>query len=150
MKVVLQVVSSASVEIEAKVFSKIEEGLLVLVGIEASDSTEDVEWLSGKITNMRLFTDENGMMNESVKDVKGDVLVVSQFTLQASTKKGNRPSYMRAAKPEIAIPVYQQFVTRLALDLGKSIATGVFGADMKVALVNKGPVTIVIDSKIKD
>tara|TARA_B100000809_G_scaffold263060_1_gene315437 strand:- start:3665 stop:4117 length:453 start_codon:yes stop_codon:yes gene_type:complete len=150
MKVVLQVVSKASVIIDSDVYSEIKNGLLVLVGIEPADTAEDIKWLSTKITNMRVFTDDNGTMNLSVKDVKGEILVVSQFTLQASTKKGNRPSYLKAAKAEIAIPMYEKFVSQLENDLGKTIGTGVFGEDMKVALVNNGPVTIVIDSKRKD
>lgn len=150
MKVVIQVVKEASVTIDTQVYSKIKKGLLILVGVEAADTVEDLEWLSKKITNIRVFTDENGTMNLSVKDVIGEVLVISQFTLQASTKKGHRPSYMKAAKAEIAIPRYEQFVSQLEKDLGKTVQTGVFGADMKVSLVNDGPVTIVIDSKVRD
>jgi len=149
MKVVLQVVKEASVSIENKIFSKINHGLLILVGIEDSDSDLDINWLSNKITNMRVFVDENHTMNLSVKDVLGDVLVVSQFTLQAITKKGHRPSYIKASKPDVAIPMYEKFVSQLETDLGKSVFTGVFGADMKVSLVNDGPVTIVMDSKDK-
>lgn len=149
MKVVLQVVKEASVSIENKIFSNINHGLLILVGIEDSDSDLDINWLSNKITNMRVFVDENHTMNLSVKDVLGDVLVVSQFTLQASTKKGHRPSYIKASKPDVAIPMYEKFVSQLEADLGKSVFTGVFGADMKVSLVNDGPVTIVMDSKDK-
>ena len=149
MKVVLQVVKEASVSIENKIFSEINHGLLILVGIEDSDSDLDINWLSNKITNMRVFVDENHTMNLSVKDVLGDVLVVSQFTLQASTKKGHRPSYIKASKPDVAIPMYEKFVSQLETDLGKSVFTGVFGADMKVSLVNEGPVTIVMDSKDK-
>lgn len=150
MKVVLQVVLEASVTIEEKIFSQIGKGLMILVGIEAEDSLEDIKWLSTKITNMRIFTDDKGTMNLSVKDIKGELLVVSQFTLQANTKKGNRPSYIKAAKPEIAIPLYKQFVSQLENDLGNPIKTGVFGADMKVSLINNGPVTILIDSKRKE
>ncbi|MDG1805057.1 D-aminoacyl-tRNA deacylase [Flavicella sp.] len=149
MKVVLQVVKEASVSIENKIFSEINHGLLILVGIEDSDSDLDINWLSNKITNMRVFVDENHTMNLSVKDVLGDILVVSQFTLQASTKKGHRPSYIKASKPDVAIPMYEKFVSQLETDLGKSVFTGVFGADMKVSLVNEGPVTIVMDSKDK-
>ena len=147
MKIVLQRVLEASVKIDGAIFSEIENGLLILVGIEDADTTEDIVWLSNKICNMRVFGDENGVMNRSVKDVSGEILTVSQFTLQASTKKGHRPSYMKAAKPEISIPLYEQFVQQLQLDLGKEIKTGVFGADMKVALVNDGPITILVDSK---
>lgn len=149
MKVVLQVVKEASVSIENKIFSNINHGLLILVGIEDSDSDLDINWLSNKITNMRVFVDDNHTMNLSVKDVLGDVLVVSQFTLHASTKKGHRPSYIKASKPDVAIPMYEKFVSQLEADLGKSVFTGVFGADMKVSLVNDGPVTIVMDSKDK-
>lgn len=147
MKIVLQRVLEASVKIDGAIFSEIENGLLILVGIEDADTTEDIVWLSNKICNMRVFGDENGVMNRSVKDVSGEILTVSQFTLQASTKKGHRPSYMKAAKAEISIPLYEQFVQQLQLDLGKEIKTGVFGADMKVALVNDGPITILVDSK---
>lgn len=150
MKIVLQVVSSASVTIDGKIFSKIEKGLMILVGIENADSQEDIKWLSNKVTNMRVFADEKGVMNLSVKDIKGEVLVVSQFTLQASTKKGNRPSYMKASKPDIAIPKYQEFISQLEMDLGSDVKTGLFGADMKVSLVNNGPVTIIIDSKQRE
>lgn len=146
MKIVLQRVLEASVKIDGAIFSEIENGLLILVGIEDADTTEDIVWLSNKICNMRVFGDENGVMNRSVKDVSGEILTVSQFTLQASTKKGHRPSYMKAAKAEISIPLYEQFVQQLQLDLGKEIKTGVFGADMKVALVNDGPITILVDS----
>ena len=150
MKVVLQVVKQASVAIDSRVHSEIEKGLLILVGIEDLDETQDIIWLSNKITNMRVFSDESGIMNLSVKDVQGEILVVSQFTLQASTKKGNRPSYIKASKPKIAIPKYEQFVSQIEKDLGNVMATGVFGADMKVALVNDGPITIVMDSKEKN
>ena len=142
--------SRASVTIEKKLKSSIEGGLLVLVGIEDSDTVEDVEWLSGKIVNLRIFNDLAGVMNVSVKETGGDILLVSQFTLHASTKKGNRPSYIRASKPDIAIPLYEKMISRLEADLGKPIGTGEFGADMKVDLLNDGPVTIVIDSKAKE
>ena len=147
MIVVIQRVSEASVSINGQVKSEIAKGLLVLVGIQEKDAQEDIDWLSAKIVNLRIFEDEGGVMNLSVKDVGGDLIVVSQFTLQASTKKGNRPSYIKAAKPEISIPLYEAFVRAIELNLGKSIQTGEFGADMKVALVNDGPVTIMIDSK---
>ena len=149
MIAVIQRVSSASVEVESNIKSKIGKGLLVLVGVEDADTDEDIEWLSGKVVNLRIFNDEAGVMNVSVKDTGGDIIVVSQFTLHASTKKGNRPSYIKASKPEIAIPMYNKFVERLAVDLGKEIKTGEFGADMKVSLLNDGPVTIVIDTKDK-
>ncbi len=150
MKVVVQRVSEASVTIEGNVKSKISLGLLVLVGFEESDTDEDIEWMSNKLVSLRIFSDENGQMNLSVKDVSGDIIIVSQFTLYALTKKGNRPSFIKAAKPEIAIPLYEKFVARVSNDLGKPVGTGAFGADMKVALINDGPVTIVIDSKSKE
>ena len=150
MRAVIQRVSKASVTIDDKIYSQIENGLLVLVGIEDADTEEDIEWLSGKIVNLRIFNDDNGVMNVSVKDISGDILVVSQFTLHASTKKGNRPSYIKASKPEFAIPMYEKLVKQLTSDLGKKIYTGVFAADMKVELLNDGPVTIVIDSKNKE
>ena len=150
MKVVLQRVSSASVTIENKVVAEIQKGLLVLVGIEDADNQEDINWLTTKIANIRIFGDENEVMNLSVKDTAGDVVVVSQFTLHANTKKGNRPSYIKASKPDIAIPLYENFVQQLEKELGKKVQTGVFGADMKVALINDGPVTILIDSKNKE
>ena len=150
MRVVIQRVSKASVTIDNKIYSQIENGLLVLVGIEDADTTEDSEWLSGKIVNLRVFNDDNGVMNVSVKDINGDILAVSQFTLHASTKKGNRPSYIKASKPEFAISMYEKFVKQLSNDLGKTICTGVFGVDMKVELLNDGPVTIVIDTKNKE
>lgn len=150
MKVVIQRVSEASVIINQNVKGKINTGLLVLVGLEETDNTEDIEWMSGKITRIRIFGDENGNMNLSVNDIGGDLLLISQFTLHASTKKGNRPSFIKAAKPELAIPLYEQFIKQLEIDLGKSIQTGKFGADMKVALINDGPVTITIDSKNKE
>ena len=147
MKVVLQRVSSASVTIDNKIVADIQKGLLVLVGIEDADNQEDIDWLVGKITNLRIFDDVNHVMNLSVKDINGDIIVVSQFTLHASTKKGNRPSYLKASKPDVAIPLYENFVKRLELELGKKVQTGIFGADMKVSLLNDGPVTITIDSK---
>ena len=150
MRAVLQRVTSASVTIAGAVKSCIGTGLLVLVAVEESDTTEDMEWLAGKVVRLRVFNDDDGLMNRSVQDVGGEILVVSQFTLFASTKKGNRPSYIRSAKPEIAIPLYEQFVTRLTSELGKVIQTGEFGADMKVALVNDGPVTIFIDTKLRE
>ena len=149
MKVVIQRVSSASVTIETEIVANIQCGLLVLVGIEDEDSLEDINWLSQKIINLRIFGDENEVMNLSVKDIQGDIIIVSQFTLHASTKKGNRPSYIKASKPEIAVPLYEKFVEQMELELGKKIQTGKFGADMKVALVNDGPVTLIIDSKNK-
>jgi D-tyrosyl-tRNA(Tyr) deacylase len=150
MRAVIQRVSRASVTIDGQIRSAIEDGLLVLVGIEDSDTTEDIGWLSGKIVNLRIFNDSAGVMNCSVKEVGGDILLVSQFTLHASTKKGNRPSYIRASKPDIAIPLYTKMITQLEADLGKAIGTGKFGADMKVELLNDGPVTIVMDSKNKE
>ncbi len=149
MKIVIQRVSSASVIIADKIVAEIQKGLLILIGIEDADSQEDIDWLVSKIVNLRIFADQNNLMNLSVKDIDGEIIVVSQFTLHASTKKGNRPSYIKAAKPEIAIPIYENFLQKLRFELGKQIQTGVFGADMKVLLVNEGPVTIVIDSKNK-
>ena len=150
MRVLIQRVTHASVTINEKVKSAIKGGLLVLVGIEDRDTDEDIEWLSGKITNIRIFNDEAGVMNKSVKDVNGEILVVSQFTLQALTKKGNRPSYIRASKAEFAIPMYEKFCAQVSKDLGKEIETGEFGADMKVELLNDGPTTIWIDSKNRE
>ncbi|MEY3200199.1 MAG: hypothetical protein RJA13_2157 [Bacteroidota bacterium] len=150
MRVVLQRVASASVTVEDKIVGEIQKGIVVLVGIEKADSQEDIDWLVGKITQLRIFGDENGVMNLSVEEVNGDVLVVSQFTLHAATKKGNRPSYIKAARPEVAIPMYEKFVSSLETKLGKKVPTGIFGADMKVALLNDGPVTIIIDSKNKE
>ncbi|MBI3510749.1 MAG: D-tyrosyl-tRNA(Tyr) deacylase [Bacteroidetes bacterium] len=160
MRVVIQRVSSATVTIDGKIKSSIGNGLLVLVGIEEADAMEDIHWLSQKIINLRIFPDaaeimparrtESGVGNLSVKDVNGEIMCVSQFTLHASTKKGNRPSYFKAAKPEIAIPLYENFVKQLCADLGKEIHTGEFGADMKVELINDGPVTIIIDSKNRE
>ncbi|CAM4336387.1 D-aminoacyl-tRNA deacylase [Flavobacterium terrigena] len=150
MRIVIQRVSEASVEIEQKIVAQINQGLLVLVGIEEEDNLEDINWLVSKIINLRIFADENEVMNLSVKDIDGEIIAVSQFTLHALTKKGNRPSYIKAAKPDIAIPMYEKFVQQLEAELGKKIQTGQFGADMKVALVNDGPVTIIIDSKNKE
>ena len=150
MRVVIQKVTHASVDIEKQTVASINKGLLVLVGIEDSDSDEDIVWLSAKIVNLRVFEDENGVMNLSVKDVDGEVLVVSQFTLHAATKKGNRPSYIRAARPEVAIPIYEAFVKQVEILLGKRVPTGQFGAMMQVNLCNDGPVTILIDTKNKD
>ncbi len=150
MKIVLQRVSQSSVTIDHKTVAEIQKGLLVLVGIEDADNQEDIDWLVSKIVNLRVFGDENYVMNLSVKDIDGEIIVVSQFTLHASTKKGNRPSYIKASKPDIAIPIYENFVQKLRFEFGKKIQTGVFGANMKVALVNDGPVTIVIDSKNRE
>lgn len=150
MKVVLQRVLESSVTINNEIVAQIENGLLVLVGIEDTDNKEDIDWIASKIANLRIFGDENQVMNLSVKDIKGEVLVVSQFTLHALTKKGNRPSYIKAARPEIAIPLYETFVHQMEIVLGKKIQTGQFGADMKVALINDGPVTIIIDTKNKE
>ena len=150
MRIVIQRVSQASVTAENIITGAIEKGMLVLVGIEDADAEEDVIWLSNKIVNLRIFDDENKVPNISVKDINGEILLVSQFTLQASTKKGNRPSYIKASKAEIAIPIYEKLIKQLENDLGKKIKTGEFGADMKVALVNDGPVTIIIDSKKKE
>jgi len=150
MRVVIQRVSSAGVTIDNIIRGSILKGLLVLVGIEDSDTAEDIEWLAGKIINLRIFDDKNGVMNHSLKDTGGDLLLISQFTLHASTKKGNRPSYIKASKPPVAVPVYEAMIISLEKHLGKKIATGVFGADMKVELLNDGPVTIVMDSKNKE
>lgn len=150
MKVVIQRVSHASVTVDEKIVAEIKKGLLVLVGVEDLDTLEDIDWLVNKIINLRIFGDANHVMNLSVKDVNGDIIVVSQFTLHASTKKGNRPSYLKAAKPEISIPMYENFVQELEIALGKTIQTGIFAADMKVSLLNDGPVTIIIDSKNKE
>ena len=150
MKAVIQRVSKASVEINNNIVANINSGLLILIGIEEADSQEDINWLTSKIANLRIFADENEVMNLSLKDIDGDVIVVSQFTLHALTKKGNRPSYIKAAKPEIAIPLYENFISQMELELGKKVQTGQFGADMKVALINDGPVTIIIDTKNKE
>ena len=150
MKVVIQRVSKASVKVDGQLTGTIEAGLLVLLGIEDADTDEDIQWLSGKIVALRIFNDEVGVMNKSVVDVSADILLVSQFTLHASTKKGARPSYIRASKPPFAIPMYEKMIQQLEKDFGKTIQTGVFGADMKVELLNDGPVTIVIDTKNKE
>lgn len=150
MKTVTQRVQYASVTINSQLTSRIGKGLLVLVGIEDRDTQEDIEWLTKKIANLRIFDDENGVMNRSVIEAGGEIMVVSQFTLQASTKKGNRPSYIRASKPEKAIPMYEMFCTEMGIQLGKEVATGIFGADMKIELINDGPVTILIDSQNKE
>jgi len=150
MKVVLQRVSEASVNIDGIETRSIGQGLMILLGITHDDTHEDIEWLCKKIVQMRIFPDDDGVMNKSILESAGDILLISQFTLHASTKKGNRPSYINAARPEVAIPLYEQFITQLHNDLGKSITTGKFGADMKVSLVNDGPVTIIVDSKVKE
>ncbi|GGW67898.1 D-tyrosyl-tRNA(Tyr) deacylase [Winogradskyella epiphytica] len=150
MRIVIQRVSEASVVINKAEVASIQNGLLVLLGVESDDTKEDIDWLCNKIVNLRIFSDENDVMNISLKDCDGDIIVVSQFTLHASTKKGNRPSYIKAAKPDIAIPLYEQFVATLQNTLGKTVQTGEFGADMKVHLVNDGPVTILIDSKNRE
>ncbi|PTM07291.1 MAG: D-tyrosyl-tRNA(Tyr) deacylase [Bacteroidetes bacterium] len=150
MKVVIQRVSEASVTIDGKIVASIEKGLLILLGIVNEDTQEDMSWLCNKIVNLRIFGDANDMMNHSLLDVNGNTIVVSQFTLHAGTKKGNRPSYIKAAKPEVAIPLYKSFVKKLETALGKKVQTGEFGADMKVQLLNDGPVTIIIDSKNKE
>ena len=150
MRAVIQRVGKARVTIEEKINGQIENGLLVLMGIEDADTDEDIEWLSARIVNLRIFNDEKGVMNISVKDIAGNILLISQFTLHASTKKGNRPSYIRASKPDIAIPLYEKMINQLSIDLGKEIQTGIFGADMKVELLNDGPVTIVIDTKNRE
>jgi D-tyrosyl-tRNA(Tyr) deacylase len=150
LKVVIQRVSSASVTIDSKIVADIQKGLLVLVGIEDTDNQDDILWLCQKVANLRIFGDENDVMNLSVRDIDGDIIVVSQFTLQASTKKGNRPSYIKAAKSDVAIPIYENFVEKLEKELGKKVQTGIFGSDMKVQLLNDGPVTIIIDSKNKE
>ena len=150
MRALIQRVSKASVVVDGKVISKIKKGLLIFLGIENEDSDDDIQWLSKKIANLRIFNDENEIMNQSIIEIEGDAIVVSQFTLHASIKKGNRPSYIKAAKPEIAIPVYEKFVLQLENDLGKKVGTGIFGADMKVELLNDGPVTIIVDTKKKE
>ena len=150
MRAVVQRVTEASVTIHGTIKTQIQNGLLVFLGVEEADTAEDISWLSSKIVQLRIFEDENGVMNISIKDGGGDIILVSQFTLHASTKKGNRPSYLRAAKPGIALPMYEKMITQLETDLGKKIGTGEFQADMKVALVNDGPVTIVVDSKNKE
>ena len=150
MKAVIQRVSESSVTINSEIVAQIQQGLLVLVGIEDSDNQEDIVWLTSKIANLRIFADESEVMNLSLKDIDGEMIVVSQFTLHALTKKGNRPSYIKASKPEIAIPLYESFVQQMEKELGKKVQTGQFGADMKVSLVNEGPVTIIIDTKNKE
>ena len=150
MKAVIQRVSQSSVTINEEIVAQIQQGLLVLVGIEDADNQEDINWLTSKIANLRIFEDENEVMNLSLKDIDGEMIVVSQFTLHALTKKGNRPSYIKASKPEIAIPLYESFVKQMEIELGKKVQTGQFGADMKVGLVNDGPVTIIIDTKNKE
>jgi D-tyrosyl-tRNA(Tyr) deacylase len=150
MRVVIQRVLESHVKVDGQIIGQVGKGLMILVGIEPSDNQEDIVWLSNKIVNLRIFDDEQGVMNKSIIDISGDILLISQFTLHASTKKGNRPSYIQAAKPEIAIPLYEQFIAQLQLDLGKSIQLGSFGADMKVSLINDGPVTITIDTKNKE
>lgn len=150
MRVVIQRVKKASVAISEEIVGSIGQGMLILVGIEDSDTVEDIQWLCGKIVRLRIFDDENGVMNLSVMDVQADILVVSQFTLHASTKKGNRPSYIRAARPEVSIPLYEKFVETLSETMQKKVATGRFGAMMDVSLINDGPVTIIIDSKLKE
>ncbi len=150
MKAVIQRVSRASVTVDEKIIAEISNGLLILLGIEDADNQKDIEWLSRKIVNLRIFNDDKGVMNKSLLEVQGDALVVSQFTLHAATKKGNRPSYIKAAKPDVAVPMYENFVRQLENDLGKKVGTGIFGADMKVNLLNDGPVTIIIDTKNKE
>ena len=150
MRAVIQRVNKASVTIDGRINGRIGLGLLVLIGIEDADNLEDIIWLSNKMVNLRIFNDDTGVMNRSVLEIKGDILLISQFTLHASTKKGNRPSYIKASKPDIAIPLYETMIKQLTNDLGKNIATGIFGADMKVELLNDGPVTIIIDSKNKE
>ncbi len=150
MRAVIQRVSKANVTISGQVRGAIARGLLVLLAVEDADTTDDIEWLSGKIVRLRIFDDEQGVMNRSVQEVGGEILLISQFTLFASTRKGNRPSYLRSAKPEVAVPLYEQFLARLTQDLGKPVATGEFGAHMLVSLINDGPVTIIIDSKTRE
>ena len=150
MRTVVQRVSKASVTVDGTVVSRIQNGLLILLGIEATDTAEDIQWLVGKISNLRIFNDAQGTMNLSLVDTNGDAIVVSQFTLHASTKKGNRPSYIKAARPEVAIPLYEAFIEQLEKELGKKVGSGIFGADMKVELLNDGPVTVIIDSKNKE
>jgi D-tyrosyl-tRNA(Tyr) deacylase len=150
MRAVIQRVSKASVTVDKEKVSEIEKGAMILLGIVNADGIEDIQWLSRKIANLRIFNDAQGVMNKSLIEVQGEAIVVSQFTLHAATKKGNRPSYIKAAKPDIAIPLYEQFVQQLEKDLGRNVGTGIFGADMKVELINDGPVTIVIDTKNKE
>ena len=150
MRLVIQRVTEASVVVEGAVIGAIQKGLMILVGIEDADTQEDIDWLAGKATNLRIFDDAEGVMNLSVKDIGGDILLISQFTLHASIKKGNRPSYINASKPSIAVPLYESMIKTLEKEMGKPIQTGKFGADMKVSLLNNGPVTIIMDSKNKD
>ena len=150
MRAVIQRVSKASVTVDKKQISAIEQGVLILIGIENEDTQEDIDWLTNKIVNLRIFNDDQGVMNNSLLDQNGEAIVVSQFTLHASTKKGNRPSYIKAARPEVAIPLYEAFISTLESKMNKKVGTGIFGADMKVELLNDGPVTILIDSKNKD
>lgn len=150
MRIVLKRVIKASVTIEGKVHSSIHNGFLLLVGIENEDTTEDIEWLAAKICSMRIFSDQDGKMNLDIKQINGEILIVSQFTLHASTKKGNRPSFIKAARPEVAIPIYEKFISEIEKSLEKPCKTGVFGADMQVELINDGPVTIILDSKNKE
>jgi D-tyrosyl-tRNA(Tyr) deacylase len=150
MKAVIQRVTQASVTIESNIVAEIQKGLLILIGIEEADNKEDIQWLVSKIANLRIFGDENEVMNLSVKDVAGEMIIVSQFTLHATTKKGNRPSYIKAARPETAIPIYEKFIAQMEVEIEKKVQTGQFGADMKVALLNDGPVTIIIDTKNKE
>ena len=147
MKVVIQRVSEAGVTIQQQLHASIGKGMMILVGIQADDTQEDIDWLVGKICNLRIFDDENGVMNLSIREIQGEILAISQFTLMARTKKGNRPSYIDAAKPDISVPLYEQFVQTLSTEMGQEIKTGIFGADMKVHLINDGPVTIIIDTK---
>jgi D-tyrosyl-tRNA(Tyr) deacylase len=150
MRLVIQRVKEASVKVEGAIIGAIQNGLMILVGIEDADSQEDIEWLAAKVSNLRIFDDAEGVMNLSIKEVQGDILLISQFTLHASTKKGNRPSYINASKPPIAVPLYEAMIQQLENELGKPIQTGKFGADMQVSLLNNGPVTIIMDSKNKD
>lgn len=150
MRIVIQRVTEASVEVENKICGKIGEGILLLIGIEEADNAEDIDWLCKKIVNLRIFDDENGVMNKSIKEIDGNILAISQFTLMAQTKKGNRPSYIKAARPEISKPLYIDFCEKLSMELGKTVETGIFGADMKVSLLNNGPVTIIMDTKNKE
>ena len=150
MRTVIQRVTEASVEVENKICGKIGEGILLLIGIEEADNAEDIDWLCKKIVNLRIFYDENGVMNKSIKEIDGNILAISQFTLMAQTKKGNRPSYIKAARPEISKPLYIDFCEKLSMELGKTVETGIFGADMKVSLLNNGPVTIIMDTKNKE
>jgi len=150
MRIVLQRVSQASVSIDNKIISAIKDGILLLLGIEDADTSEDIKWLCNKIVKMRIFNDENGVMNLSLQEINGEALVISQFTLHASTKKGNRPGYIKAARPEVAIPLYEEFIREFEKTFGKKVGTGIFGADMKVSLLNDGPVTILLDSKNKE